>query len=330
MQVLEKAWQLREDLGIFNESDAVRIFHGPGDGAQSGAENGDGVLKNFAIDRFNDFYWITQWETSVGQHRDSALKEGLATILQFLKKKGAVGVSGLNRPQKGIPAEATVFSGHPPSDRVLVQEFGLKFWIQLQGARHPGLFLDHLPLRLWLKKHSAGLRVLNTFAYTGSLSVAAGAGGATHVTTLDLSKPSIQWAQDNWSLNHLSDQKSRFIYGDVFEWMPRLKKQGEQYDCVILDPPSFSHGKKGQFSTAKDLERLHLLAFELLAPGGYLITSINSANVSWKSYEGQVFAASQKAKREAIVLKKISLPETFPTELGRDEEQYLKGWILKV
>ncbi|MCM2323416.1 MAG: class I SAM-dependent methyltransferase, partial [Oligoflexia bacterium] len=196
-------------------------------------------------------------------------------------------------------------------------------------TRHPGLFLDHAPLRQWLRRRARDWRVLNTFAYTGSLSVAAGAGGARQVTTLDLARPAIQWAEENWRLNGFSDERARFIAGDVFEWLPRLKREGQTFDCVILDPPSFSHGKKGNFSTSKDLPRLHALALELLAPGGTLVTSINSAQVSWARFERDVAEAARERRRELEVLAQIDLPETFPTRLGAAQDRYLKGWILR-
>src|SRR6202041_44691 len=142
--------------------------------------------------------------------------------------------------------------------------------------KHPGLFLDHAPLRAWLKENSKGLNVLNTFAYTGSLSVAAGVGGAKKVTTLDLSRPTLEWARENWELNRLAEKNSDFIFGDYFEWIPRLAKKNQLFDCVILDPPSFSRGKKGGFSTTKDLRTLHELALDCVAPEGVLVTSINS------------------------------------------------------
>ncbi len=123
--------------------------------------------------------------------------------------------------------------------------------------------------------------------------------------------------------------RARFIAGDVFEWLPRLRKSEERYDCVILDPPSFSRGKKGVFSTSKDLERLHGLAMDLLAPGGFLVSSINSAEIPRPKYEQEVFSAARSHKLRFQVLDEITQPETFPTTLGASAERYLKGWVLK-
>ncbi|MEO5968768.1 MAG: class I SAM-dependent methyltransferase [Bdellovibrionia bacterium] len=336
MSDFEAAWQWRQKLGLLNHSDALRVFHGPGEGVDDS--------QYFAIDKFSgkagdktgetfgDHYWVTQWESSNpsgASFSKAKLTAIQGRIVEFLKSKNATSVVAMIRPEKGLPSEPSVWYGNPPEGRFTVQEGEMLFWIQLQNSRHPGLFLDHFPLRKWLRQTSQGKRVLNTFAYTGSLSVAAGLGGAESVTTLDLSKPSVDWAIENFKLNKLADSKHRAISGDVFEWLPRLKREKQIFDCIILDPPSFSHGKKQNFSTAKDLEKLHFLAIELLARGGILITSINSANITWKKYEFDLLAASKRQKVEFKILKQIDLPESFPTRLGNSQDRYLKGWILQ-
>jgi 23S rRNA (cytosine1962-C5)-methyltransferase len=317
MNELQRAWQWREARGIFEGTQAVRVFHGPGEGT--------GARKSWAVDRFGEHYWITQWEGS-----SAADESVLRSFVEYLKTKNAASIVKLGRPEKGVPALPEILWGTPPEGRFEIREQDLRFFIQLIGARHPGLFLDHLPLRQWLRARARGWRVLNTFSYTGSLSVAAAVGGAAQVTTLDLSKATIQWAEENWRLNELPVTQARFISGDVFEWLPRLKREGQLFDCVILDPPSFSRGKKGEFSTAKDLTRLHALALDLLAEDGVLVTSINSANVSWARFEADVVAAAREKRRELQILWKVDMPETFPTVFGRPEDRYLKGWALRV
>lgn len=179
--------------------------------------------------------------------------------------------------------------------------------------------------------------MLNTFAYTGSLSVACGKAGAAYVTTLDLSKPTIRWAEENWDANALPRDSARFIAGDAFDWLPRLRKKMERFDCIILDPPSFSRGPSGAFSTSQDLAALHELAFALLAPGGHLVTSINSANVTRTKFLSEIHTAAKAsglAKEDLLIVREITQPpDTFPAlapEKDKDEEsRYLKGWIFR-
>jgi 23S rRNA (cytosine1962-C5)-methyltransferase len=253
---LEAAWKWRLNRGLIEVQGSLRVFHGSGDGTHE--------LKNISIDRFEEpsgsaHYWVTEWEAS----GKAAPLEG---IQEFLRERGATSAVALLRPEKGVPSEPRVILGAPPDQKFTAREGRTLFKIRLIGAKHPGLFLDHYPLRRWLGASARDLRVLNTFSYTGSLSIAAGLGGASHVTTLDLSQPTILWAEENWALNGLAPEKARFIYGDYFEWLPRLKRENKKFDLAILDPPSFSRSKNGTFSTSKDLRKLHALIFGVLEP----------------------------------------------------------------
>lgn len=311
---LARAWERREQSGAFDDSEAVRVFHGPGEGT--------GALRSWAIDRFGDHYWLTEWEGAARQ------ASPVAAITSFLRSKGAQSAVCLGRPERGVPSLPEPVFGTPPADRFVVDERGARYAVALADSRHPGLFLDHAPLRTWLRENARGWRVLNTFAYTGSLSVAAALGGASHVTTLDLSKATIRWAEANGALNDMGADRARYIFGDVFEWFPRLGREGAEYDCVIVDPPSFSRGKKGTFSTAKDLTRLHALALDRICDGGVLVTSINSANVSWSRYRSDVEQAAGDRGARLEPLWQVRLPDTFPTRTP--DEHYLKGWAFRV
>ena len=315
---LENAWNYRESSGLFKERQPLRVFHGPGEG--------QGLLRHFAIDRFEDHYWITEWSESLSSEK---LNISHTLVIDFLKNKGAVSVVGLARPEKGIAPQSTVFYGNAPDGKFIVLENQLAFAIQLKDVRHPGLFLDHEPLRRWLQRSTKGMRVLNTFAYTGSLSVAAGKGGASEVVTLDLSKPTLDWAKENWKINSLEKVSHQVIAGDYFDQLPKFKRLGKQFDCIILDPPSFSRSKQGSFSTSQDLEKMHDLALNVLAEGGILITSINSSNVPVAKFESDISKAFQRKKMPFCIVRQFDLPETFPTKWGEKNDRYLKGWILK-
>ncbi len=311
---LESAWRRRESL--FSKSEAGRVFHGPGDG--------EGVFQSFAIEKFTDHYWIFEWDT--GNKTQSPKSEDVEVLVDFLKSKHAQSIVYLTRPKDKIPDPSPVILWGQPPEWVDVKENQARFRIRFQHTRHPGLFLDHEPLRLWLESSGKiqNKRVLNTFSYTGSLSVASALGGASFVKTLDLSKPTLSWAKENWELNGLNPEKSDFIYGDYFEWLPRLHKKGDRFDVVILDPPSFSRGTKGRFSTSNDLVPLHELALSVLNPGGLLITSINSAKLSISDYRKEIERAAQNHNRKLSVVRTLEAPaDSFPNA------SYLKGWVFE-
>lgn len=316
MKDLLRAWQWRENGGVIANPSPVRLFHGPGEGS--------GAWSRLAVDRYGEHLWITEWESE----GEPALARHGRALVDFYLERGLRSVCRLERPLRGLPAQLKTMGGTPPAGPWVVSEGSRKFEIRF-GGNQTGLFLDHAPLRDWLQTHARGMRVLNTFAYTGSLSVAAGLGRASRVATLDLAKPATEWARANWNLNELAEGDAQFLAADVFEALPRMKRQGERFDCVILDPPSFSRGKKGAFSTARDLRRLHELAFAVLEPDGVLVTSLNSANLPRAQYALEVQEAARSANVSLQVIREIGLPETFPTPLGDERARYLKGWILR-
>lgn len=332
---LAVAFARREQSGQLQDTDALRMFHGPGEANLQNSMQ-QAVLKNLSIDRFGQHAWVTLWEEQGSSKIDEWFEQQVRALLCEFLQQHFVSAVLLYRPLKGVPENPSILFGTPPAERFSVHEGSAKFWIQLQEVKHPGLFLDHAPLREWLLRNSSGLRVLNTFAYTGSLSVAAAIGGAAHVTTLDLSKATMRWAEANGELNGLRDERARWIAGDVFEWLPRLKKEVAQkkiplFDMVIMDPPSFSRSDKGTFSTAKDLPQLHALALELLAPGGLLVTSINSAKIPWEQFEKDILQAAKQCGCKLQVLKRLEQPDTFPNWLHEQaSERYLKGYIFRV
>jgi len=305
---ISQAWNQRPPA----LSGAQRVFHGPGEGERE--------LKQLTIDRFNDHCWLT-WSSD-----EKISPSLLQTIKEFLTEKEIRSAVLMNRPKKGALTNAEIILGEPP-DLITVTENEAKIIIKFKNVKHPGLFLDHEPLRRWLFANSKDLRVFNTFAYTGSLSVACGLGGAASVTSVDLSKTTNLWSIDNWKANDLDASKLECFSEDVFELLPKMKKRNRSFQMIILDPPSFSRGKKGIFSTEKDLGHLHELALSLLEKGGTLVTSINSANILRAEFRGIVEMAARAAKRSFQILHPIELPSTFPTL--EDKGRYLKGWCLK-
>lgn len=121
-----------------------------------------------------------------------------------------------------------------------INEGDLKFRVNLHDYLDTGLFLDHRPLRKILRQDSTDLKVLNLFAYTGSLSVACAKAGAI-VTTVDMSKTYIEWAKENFKLNHIDPHQHKFTQADALKYIDGLH---ESFDLILLDPPSFSNSKR--------------------------------------------------------------------------------------
>lgn len=159
-----------------------------------------------------------------------------------------------------------------------VMEYGLRFEVNLQRYLDTGLFLDHRETRRLVRDQAHGQRVLNLFAYTGSFSVYAGAGGASRVVTVDLSKTYQDWTWRNLALNGLDDRMTQqLICADVLKFLHAAVTAAERYDLIVLDPPSFSNSKRmhASFDVQRDQVSLLNSALALLAPRGTLYFSTN-------------------------------------------------------
>ena len=155
-------------------------------------------------------------------------------------------------------------------------EGGLKFFVNLSDYLDTGLFLDHRLTREMVRKEAAGKRFLNLFAYTGSFSVYAAAGGAQSVTTVDLSNTYLDWAQDNMELNGFRGPQFEYVRSDVFRFLNALYDD-EIFDLVVLDPPTFSNSKDlDDWDVQRDHAEMLNLQISHLAPGGVIYFSNNN------------------------------------------------------
>jgi len=156
-----------------------------------------------------------------------------------------------------------------------VREGGLRFLVNFDDYLDTGLFLDHRLTRARLRELARGRRFLNLFGYTGSASVYAAAGGAQSTTTVDLSRPYLDWARRNLELNGFNGREHVLVQADAIEWLRSAPAGG--WDLVFLDPPTFSNSKRmtGTLDVQRDYIDLILATTRLLAAGGELVFSTN-------------------------------------------------------
>jgi 23S rRNA (cytosine1962-C5)-methyltransferase len=165
-----------------------------------------------------------------------------------------------------------------------VREHGLWYAIDLTMHRDASLYLDMRNLRKWAIDRLAGGTVLNTFAYTGSLGVAALGGGAKRVVHLDLNRNFLNVAKTSYALNGFRIDKKDFVSVDFFPGVARLKRTGVLFDCVFLDPPFFSTTSKGKVDLAAEGKRLINKVRPLVADGGWLVAVNNALFLSGRDY----------------------------------------------
>jgi 23S rRNA (guanine2445-N2)-methyltransferase / 23S rRNA (guanine2069-N7)-methyltransferase len=189
----------------------------------------------------------------------------------------------------------------------LVEESGLKFWVNFSDYLDTGLFLDHRITRQRLRADADGARFLNLFAYTGSATVYAAAGGARQSTTVDMSATYLHWARQNLELNGISGDSHELLQEDCISWLETAVAERRVYDLIFLDPPTFSNSKR--MDDVLDVQRDHAelvrRCMALLAPGGKLVFSTNA----------------QKFKLDAVLAERYDVKDISRATLPKDFER---------
>jgi 23S rRNA (cytosine1962-C5)-methyltransferase len=231
----------------------------------------------FAIDKYEDNLYVTEYQTSYPMTEDEHT-EWLGACLTKMVLTTEVNLDNIffktRKKQKG----AQQYQREDEEGfKITAYENGLKFIVNLTDYLDNGLFLDHRNTRNMVKENAMGKKVLNLFAYTGSFSVYAAAGGATQVVTVDMSHTYLTWARENMILNDLYDKKKHiYLQADCLTWLANPTTD-EKFDIIVLDPPTFSNSKR--MLDVLDVQRDHVTlinqCLRLLSPSGRLYFSTN-------------------------------------------------------
>jgi 23S rRNA (cytosine1962-C5)-methyltransferase len=227
-----------------------------------------------AIDRYADWLQVQVFERRrmLADADLHAIREALAGALGIPQPQVVI---KLRRRQRGSSQYGRLADDAPS---FTVTERGLRFEVNLRRYLDTGLFLDHRDTRQWVRERAAGRTFLNLFAYTGSFSVYAAAGGARRSVTVDMSKTYQAWSRRNLVRNRLDDpQRHSFVQSDVLAFLVRMREARARFDLIVLDPPSFSNSKRMQdsFDVQRDQFELLRQTSALLARGGELLFSNN-------------------------------------------------------
>ncbi len=165
-----------------------------------------------------------------------------------------------------------------------VTEHGVWYAVRPFLHQDTGLYLDTRNLRGWAGRQLAGKMVLNAFSYTGSLGVAALAGGASRVIQLDRNRAFLDVAKASCALNGLPIHDEDFIHADFFRQTGAFKRQENRFDCVFLDPPFFAASAAGVVDQVRESARLINKVRPLVEDGGTLVAVNNAVYVSGREY----------------------------------------------
>ena len=302
----------RASLGLSAASDAVRLIHAESDG-----------LPGLIVDRYADLLVFQSLTAGSEFWRD--------TLLALLLEMGGAGAiyersDADVRELEGLAPRVGPLHGSPPGT-VLLQEYGLKFKVDIAHGHKTGFYLDQRHNRSRVGQLAAGRDVLNCFCYTGGFSLHALAGGANSVLSVDSSADALALGRENVALNALPEDKSDWLEGDVFELLRKFRDQARSFDMIILDPPKFAATAAQAERAARGYKDINLLAFKLLRKGGLLATFSCSGGIDADLFQKIVAGAALDAGVDAQIVEHFSQGSDHPVSLHFPEGAYLKGLL---
>ena len=313
-QRVQRAVALRSRMGI--ASDGVRLVHGEADG-----------LPGLIVDRYGD--------TLSAQFLSAGVERWRQPLVQALLQ--ATGASRLYersdtnaRKLEGL-AERTGWLHGEGATALAITEHGWQLGLDVAEGHKTGYYLDQRENRhrfAQLVRQLGSRTVLNCYCYTGGFSVAALAGGAAEVTSVDSSGPALQQARDNLRRNGFDDAAHAFVDADVNTFLRQALAEGRQFDAIVLDPPKFAPTAAHAERAARAYKDINRLGLKLLAPGGLLLSFSCSGGISADLFHKIVAGAGLDAGVNATILQRLEGACDHPTTLEFPEGEYLKGLAL--
>ena len=311
------SWVRREEPGL-GEATALRvaledaaILRAPlaqhSDVYRLANEGGD-LLPGVTVDRYGDFAVLAvatpEAEARAPEIARALVEGGARGVYLKIRVKG----DARRRPVEHAPAEP--IAGEAAPERLIVNEHGMKIGVELGQGMSTGLFLDQRENRRRVRARAHGARVLNLFSYTSSFGVAAALGGAAEVVNVDQSRRALERSRLNFELNGLDPARHAFLQRDAVEWLLRARRDGRQFDLVILDPPSFASSADGMpFNVTKRYGAVAERALALVAPGGALLAVTN--------HRGTSLARLRRTLRDAAAATRVPVAQLkdLPSQL---------------
>ena len=311
---LAAAVALRARLGV--ASDGVRLVHGEADG-----------LPGLIVDRYGDVLSVQFLAAGVERWRDPIADALLrATALSRLYERSDSGVRGL----EGLASRVGWLRGEGPTE-VVIREHDWTLALDVAHGHKTGFYLDQRDNRRsfahWVRQLGCE-RVLNCYCYTGGFSVAAFAGGARHVVSVDSSAPALEGARANVARNGFADRQADYVDADVNQTLRDRLKAGERFDAIVLDPPKFAPTAAHADRAARAYKDINRLALKLLAPGGVLFTFSCSGGVGAELFHKIVAGAGIDAGVNAAIVQRLEAACDHPMTIEFPEGEYLKGLVL--
>lgn len=308
---LKAAWALRSGFSGSAATNGYRLFNGEGDGlpglvsdvyadAAAVKLDGDGPVGFWNVDA------VAEWmQREIGLNR----------IYERRKERGAGGRS---------------LVGATPEKPVEFRENGLTFTSDVVRGQKTGFFLDQRDNRQQIRGWSQANRVLNVFSYTGGFSIAAGAGGASHVTSVDVAPAAIDAANDHWLRNGFEPEQHEGVVADAFEFLADSARDRRRWDLVVLDPPSFAPNRESVPKAMSAYQNVIEAGARVTASRGLLAAASCSSHLDLPMFLECCEEGVSKARRRGTVVTIGGQPCDHPTPLALPEFRYLKFVLLRL
>ena len=308
---LKRFTALKSEKERFLEnSNAYRVVFGESDGIQ-------GLI----VDLYDNVLVVQFHTTGMRRMKPDILN---ALVKTFSPKCVYEKSSETTQKREGFEVDEKLIYGQA-TEEVEIVENGFKFLVNIPKGQKTGFFLDQRQNRKSIVRFVRDLHVLNCFAYTGGFSVYA-ASVAKRVTTLDISKGAVEAAKRNFEINGFDPNKHEFVAEDAFEYLKKIKP-GE-FDCILLDPPSFAHKKVQVPNAIKAYIGINTSALKALPKGGILISSSCTAHIDEPTFLNILYQSASHARCGLKVLHSALQPPDHPYNLFFPEGRYLKFFVL--
>ena len=308
---IAQCWGYRQKIGY---TENCRLVFGEAD-----------QLPQLIIDKFNDYFVLQTLALGIDVWKPAFVK----ALRQIFQPRGIYERNDIPvRELEGLPQHKG-FLSEPFDTKILIQENGLKFYVDVENGQKTGYFLDQQDNRRAIRHIVRDAEVLGAFAYTGTFEIHAAHYGARSVLGIDISESAIKQAAENAELNNLQNIV-RFETANAFDTLKQWAKDGRQYDVVMLDPPAFTKSRETIEKAITGYKEINLRGMKLIKPGGFLVTSSCTNLVSPELFLQIIDMAASDARRKIRQVVFQTQSSDHPIIWGIENTRYLKFLILQV
>lgn len=310
-RLIASAINLRQSFFPNKATNAYRLINGEGDG-----------IPGLIIDKYADAIAIQIYTLALEPFLD-VIKSTLLKLLPNTKW-----IWRRNQIRLATSSKSGLIFGKNMPEKILFNEYGMKFSTDLVNGQKTGFFLDQRENRNLIKSISRGKNLLNVCGYTGAFTVAAAMGGATQSTTVDIARPALEEAERNFELNHMQSSKHKTVCEDMYTFME--KAESDTYDLIVLDPPSMAKNRNDLTKAMRAYRKLNKLGFKLVKSGGYIFTASCTSQLTRETFYDIIKEVAGKSGRQTKIVHESFHAPDHPISTTHPEGKYLKAFLIRV